>query len=140
MTRTYLDANVLIAAFQGKEPLAANALQVLDDPGRTFVVSDFLRLEVLPKPTFHNRTTEIEFMNLVLDKAQESVTADKGLTEKAIKMASRYDLSPVDSLHISAATKASVDEFVTMEKSTKPMFGVEELTVTSLYSDATTVD
>lgn len=52
MKRTYIDANVIIAAFQGEESVARRALQVLDDPNRELVVSDYLKLEVLPKPTF----------------------------------------------------------------------------------------
>jgi hypothetical protein len=50
MTRTYLDANILIAAFQGEGDGAMAAIAALDDPDREFVVSDFLRLETLPKP------------------------------------------------------------------------------------------
>lgn len=48
MKRTYIDANILIAAFQGEEPVAQRALQVLDDTKQNIVVSDFLRLEILP--------------------------------------------------------------------------------------------
>ncbi len=132
--RTYLDANVLIAAFQGEPALAQRALQVLDDPERSFVVSDFLRLEVLPKPTFHNRSEEIAFMNSVFDRADENVPASPDLTGKAIELAGRYDLSPVDSLHVSAALIAQVDEFVTLEKPTKPICRVRELKMTSINS------
>ena len=53
MKRVYIDANVLIAAFQGEEQIAQRALRVLDDPALKLVISDYLRLEVLPKPTFH---------------------------------------------------------------------------------------
>jgi predicted nucleic acid-binding protein len=71
MKRTYIDANVLIAAFQGEESVAQRALRVLDDPDRQLVVSDYLRLEVLPKPTFYRRGEEVEFMQSVLDQAEE---------------------------------------------------------------------
>jgi predicted nucleic acid-binding protein len=60
MKRVYIDANVLIAAFQGEEHVAQRALRVLDDPDLKLVSSDYLRLEVLPKPTFHRRQEEIE--------------------------------------------------------------------------------
>jgi hypothetical protein len=49
-------------------------------------------------------------------------------------LASRYDLTPIDALHVSAAVIAGVDEFVTGEKDTKPMFRVQEVKVVSLYS------
>lgn len=45
MTLTYLDANVLIAAFRGESDIAFRALEVRDDSERQFVVSDYLRLD-----------------------------------------------------------------------------------------------
>ena len=39
MKRTYIDASVLIAAFQG---YSHRASEILDDPERAFVVSDYL--------------------------------------------------------------------------------------------------
>lgn len=133
MKRTYVDANVLIAAFQGDESISRRALEVLCDPDRKLVVSDFLRLEVLPKPTFHKREKEVEFMNAVLEKAEENVPCDHGVTKKAIELASNYDVAPMDALHAGAASVANVDEFVTMEKPTKPLCKVGELKVVSLY-------
>jgi len=135
MKRTYIDANVLIAAFQGDERISRRAMKVLDDPNRQLVVSDFLRLEVLPKPTFHKRTREVQFMNAVLENAAENVPCDSGVTEKAIKLASDYDVAPMDALHVAAAVTADVDEFVTLEKPTKPIYRVSEIRVRSLEAD-----
>lgn len=73
MKRTYIDASLLIAAFRGEEQVAQRALRVLDDPDRRLVVSDYLRLEVLPKPTFHKRQQEIDFMQAVFDGAAENL-------------------------------------------------------------------
>lgn len=133
MRRTYIDANVLIAAFQGAEPSSRRALELLDDPDRKLVVSDYLRLEVLPKPMFHKRQDEVEFMRTVLEKAEEIITSPD-LTNRAVSLAAEYDLTPIDALHVSAAVVARVDEFVTLEKSTKPLCRVREVTVVSLYS------
>lgn len=135
MTRTYLDASVLIEAFQGEEPVARRALQVLDDPNRALVVSDYLRLEVLPKPTFHKRQEEIDFMRVIFEAASENVTASPQLTEQAIVMASKYDMTPLDALHIGAAVISGVDELVTMERETKPICKVTEVRVISLHSE-----
>lgn len=137
MKRTYVDANVLIDAFQGEESVSYRALAVLDDPDRTLVVSDYLRLEVLPKPTFHKNETEVAFMETVLQSARENVTTTPELTARAIGLASRYDLAPIDALHVSAAVIAGVDEMVTMEKKTKPMLKVKEVKVVSLHSTET---
>jgi len=38
--RTYLDANVLITAWQASDPLGARAMAILDDPARQLLVSD----------------------------------------------------------------------------------------------------
>jgi len=132
--RTYIDANVLIAAFQGDEDTSRRAWIVLDDPERGLVVSDYLRLEVLPKPMFHRRQEEIEFMQTVLESAAEDVPSSKELTRQALDLAARYDMAPMDSLHVGAAVIARVDELVTLEKQTRPMLRVKEIRVTSLHS------
>jgi len=134
MKRTYVDANVLIAAFQGDKQVSQRALQVLDDPDRMLVVSDYLRLEVLPKPTFQKRREEIDFMQEIFDSAGESLPTSSDLTGCALAMASKYDMTPIDALHIGAATVAGVDEFVTMEKPTKPICRVKEIKVVSIHS------
>jgi len=138
LKRTYIDANLLIAAFKGNEDIAQRALQILDDPERQLVASDFIRLEVLPKPTFYKLNLEVKFMLEVL-KNTENVPVTSKLTEKAVEFAMQYDLSPIDSLHISAANMAAVDEFVTLEKPTKPICKVIEIRVKSLYFKADTV-
>lgn len=133
MKRTYIDANVLIAAFQGDESISRPAMEVLTDPERALVVSDYLRLEVLPKPTFHKREEEIEFMKSVFDSASETIPSLPQVTAQALQLASEYDMTPVDALHVAAAVIGKVDELVTMEKPTKPMCRVRAVTVTSLY-------
>lgn len=136
MKQTYIDASVLIAAFQGKESTSRRTLEVLDDPERNLIVSDYLRLEVLPKPTFHKRSEEVEFMNAVLQNASENVYTSPQLTGQAVALAGKYDMTPIDSLHVAAAVVAGADELVTMEKGTKPMCQVEEVKVISLHSFA----
>jgi predicted nucleic acid-binding protein len=140
MKRTYIDASVLIAAFQGEEKMAYRALQVLDDPNRRFVVSDYLRLEVLPKPTFYKRQEEVEFMQAVFKKAEENLSTSPELTGHALGIASKYDMTPMDALHVGAAAIAGVEELVTMEKPTKPMCRVTEVRVISLHSEAETIE
>jgi len=134
MKRTYIDANVLIAAFQGEEKVAQRALSVLDDPNRMLVVSDYLRLEVLPKPKFHKRQEEVEFMEAVFANAENCETSPR-LTRCSLELAAKYDLAPIDALHVGAALVADVDELVTLEKPTKPICKVKEVGVTSIASD-----
>ena len=139
MKRVYVDANVLIAAFQGEEHVAQRALRTLDDPDLKLVSSDYLRLEVLPKPTFHRRQEEIDFMQEIFDGAAENVDTSPELTRRALEFASKYDMSPIDALHVGAAAIAGVDELVTMEKHTKPICRVKEVNVVSIHSDSESV-
>ena len=137
MKLTYLDANVLIAAFRGESDIAFRALEVLDDSERQFVVSDYLRLEVLPKPTFLGRHEEVLFMRTFLEEAAEDVPSSQEVTGRAVNLASQYDMTPIDALHVGAAVTvtAAVDELVTVEKATKPMCRVMAIKVVSLHSE-----
>ncbi len=130
--RTYVDSNVLIAAFQGDESTAQRAQAVLDDPKRALVISEYVRLETLPKPVFHRREEEVAFMQAIFAAAERVSTSDS-LVTNAVTLASKYDLAPVDSLHASAAIQAGVDEFVTLEKPNKPFFRLKEITMVSIY-------
>ena len=134
MKRTYVDANILIAAFQGEENVAQRALSILDDPNRMLVVSDYLRLEVLPKPMFHKRQEEVQFMETVFEKAENWETSPK-LTRLSLELAAKYDIAPIDALHVGTAVVAGVDELVTLEKPTKPICKVKEVAVKSASSD-----
>lgn len=129
--RTYLDANVLIAAWNGDRDTRAWARAVLDDPQRSFVTSDFVRLEVLPKPRFQRRSNELAFMETILSAA-EQVPAEPGLVARALTMAGKHDLHPLDALHLAAAAQAGVDELITLERPEKPMCQQTEVPVVSL--------
>jgi hypothetical protein len=117
--KTYLDTNVLIAVFQGRENrlVIEKVKHILDDTEhRDFVSSGYLRLELLPKPMFYKRQSEIEFLTDFLNTVQEEMISSTEITQRAIDLAARYDLQPMDALHLSAAIQAHTDEFITLEK------------------------
>jgi predicted nucleic acid-binding protein len=130
--RTYVDSCVLIAAWQGTDEIWKDAMAVLDDPERRFVISPYLKLEVLPKPRFHKKEIEVAFMEEFLAGAAESVSPSAGIAAEAIEQASKHDLAPVDALHASIAKAAEVDELVTIEGETKPLLRVKDVKVVSL--------
>ncbi|MEO5331666.1 MAG: PIN domain-containing protein [Magnetococcus sp. YQC-5] len=132
--RTYVDSNILIAAFQSDLDTATRALAILDDASRYFIGSAFIRLETLPKPRFYGFLHEVAFMQHFLDRCQEYVSIDDFLIQQAEELAARYDLSPVDALHVSAALRGTADEFVTLEKPGKPLCQIKEIKVVSLYA------
>lgn len=131
--RCYLDANVLIAAWRGDEQSRLWARTVLDDPQRRFVVSDLVRLEVLPKPIFYRQSLELAYMQTILASA-EDVPIDAGVIRQALDLATRHDINPLDALHLAAAMRAGVDELLTFERPEKPLCRQTEVRVISLYA------
>jgi predicted nucleic acid-binding protein len=131
--RTFLDAGVLIVAFRSRNAASTPALTLLDDPERVFVTTDYVRLEVLPKPLYFRRETEAEFYEAFF-AAAEFVEVSQDLASAALEEARHAGLAAMDALHIAAAKRASVDEFVTVERPAKPVFRVAGLTVRALES------
>jgi predicted nucleic acid-binding protein len=130
--RTYLDANVLIAAWNGDAEARARARAILNDPNRRLVVSDFGQLEVLPKPEFYRQAIELAFMQAIL-AAAENIPASSVLVRRASALAGKHDLRPLDALHLAAASEAGVDDMVTFERPEKPLCRQTDVRVVSLY-------
>lgn len=131
--KTFLDSCVLLNAFRVSDKIALQkAMEAIDDPDREFVISDFLRLELMPKPTYFQNHDELEFMNTFFDAAIEEVKSSAQLVEKAFSLACGYGLGAIDSLHATAAIESKVDEFITFEKKSKPLNKIKELNVISL--------
>jgi predicted nucleic acid-binding protein len=137
MLKTYLDANVLIAAYRGDHPVSSKALQLLGASNRSFIASQILRLETLRKPLFYIRNDEIDFMNTFYEGVSEWVEIDDSIVIQALDLAAKYDMGAIDALHIALAKRGKVDEFVTMERPTSPIFRALGLKVVSLHPKAT---
>lgn len=133
---TFLDTCVLMAAWKGEDDLAQRAFNVIEDTGRKFIVSDYLELELLPKPSFHGYKEEVEFYKMFLDAADIRIPPSEDISKRAISLASKYDMSAMDALHYSIACEAGADEFITAEKPTKPFFATKELNVSTIYVDS----
>lgn len=135
-TRTYIDANVVINAWRGLKPFQTIAFAILDDPGRLLLTSDFLHLELLPKPTFHQNLAEVEFIRRILDHTTH-ISNDSRITQKALDLSSRYDLAVLDSLHAASAIIGGADELVTFESRNRPLYKIPptEISVISLHPD-----
>ena len=131
MTHTFVDAGVLIAAACGLPEIAARAMQFLDDPDRVFVTSDFLRLEVMPKPWYHGFKDQVEFYQAFFSSARK-MPVSKKLLENAIQEAFQFGLSACDAIHVAVARRGKCVELVTTEKPSKPLFRIPDMTVTSL--------
>ena len=132
MTRTFLDAGVLIAAIRGTPEVAERAMELLNDPERLFVSSDFVQLEVLPKAVYFQQAAEASFYLAYFASVTEMVPVSQALVAQASEQAQQAGLAAMDALHVAAARAGEATEFITVEHPRKPSFRVEGLTVRTL--------
>ena len=130
--RTFIDASLLIAAARGTDDISEMALAILDDPRRSFVTSDFVRLEVLPKAVHHRRNPEVRFYLAFFAGATRTVRSSASLVAAAEIEGELTGLSAIDALHVAAAKRAKCHELVTAESPGKPLFRVRGLMVTTI--------
>jgi predicted nucleic acid-binding protein len=131
VTRTFLDAGVLIAAIRGTPEIADRAMALINDPERLFVSSVFVQLEVLPKAVYYRHTAEAAFYRAYFAVAA-MVSVSEYLIAQAAEEAERIGLAAMDALHIAAARRGDAAEFITVERPGKPLFRVEGLRVQTL--------
>ena len=129
--RSYIDANLLIAAWHGREDAGLDALAVLDDPDRMLLVSDALWLEVMPKAIYQKQQGEMAFYQSIFARA-EHCPWRLDVLQQAHGLAQRYGIAAMDSIHVATALAAGADEFISGEKPTRPMFRVREMPMISL--------
>lgn len=96
MKLTFVDAGVLIAAARGDNVQATRAMNILDDPGREFAASPFLRLEVLPRAIFNNRATETAFYEAFFSTVTHWATDLNAITDIAMPEASANGVEAMD--------------------------------------------
>jgi len=109
-----VDAGVLIAAACGLPEIAGRAFNFLDDPDRTFVTSDFVRLEVMPKPWFHGFKDQVDFYEAFFASARK-IPVSKRLLEDALHEAFKFGLSACDAMHVAVARRGRRAELVSTE-------------------------
>lgn len=116
MRVVFVDSGVLIAAARGKQDVSAAAMAVLDDPDAAFASSEFVRLEVLPKPTHFRLESERQFYVAFFGGVAREPASVKGLMKLGWARAVQFGLSALDSLHVAAAEITASDELITTEK------------------------
>lgn len=134
MTRTFIDAGVLIQAARGETEIAERALAILQDENREFASSIFLKMEVLPKAVFHQNDDEIEFYNIFFDGVEYWATDLEQIVKKAYTECSKYGLGAMDALHVAAALSVNATELITNEKPTKSIHRTQSISLISIFS------
>lgn len=132
MTRTFVDTSVLITAWRGKEPEASRALQLLDDPDRSFASSVFVKLEALPLPKFNRHLDEIEFLEGFFSAVQFWADSPAEVIDRALPVAEKAGLTALDALHVAAALATGCEELVTTERGTKRLARTTAIRVRSI--------
>ena len=127
MKRTYLDSSVLIQAVQGVD--GDKTVALLEDPEREFVAASFLKLELLPQPTFHKRKAELAFLEDFFARVVDWCEASEDLVAAALAEAGAVPLSALDAIHVAAAKRLKADELITAERPGKPLHKVRGLKV-----------
>jgi predicted nucleic acid-binding protein len=121
---TFVDASVLIyAAVKPTSmtfPRRLRALQVLGDPDRDFVASEYLRLEVMPVARYFNKSKEVAFYETFFAAVSAWIDPVNIITP-AYTLACQYGLGALDALHVAAASHSGA-ELVSAEKPTKPIY------------------
>ena len=126
-----MDAGLLIAVAQGKDDVYEEALAVLDNPEREFVSSVYVKLEVLPNAVYMELDDQVEVYQEFFDNVYRWVLSSPELSDRALELARAHGLGALDALH-AAAAEVEAAELVTTEKTTKPMFRVTSIEVTSI--------
>jgi len=135
--RTYIDADVIINALRvDDEKRYLIAFKILEDKNRLLLVSDYLRLETLPKPVYNRQDIQVAFINKIFEHS-ELIRSNDFIIEKALDLAGRYGLNGMDALHIASAISGGADEMVSFERPNKPFYRlpVSELRLVSLHPD-----
>ena len=131
---TYVDACLLVAAFRKEDRRSRQANEVLEDKRRSFLVSDALWLELLPKAIYNKRPREAEFYERFFARAQRLPTTE-AVIQRACMLAARYGLAAMDAVHIAHAVEAGADEFISAESLSKPMFRVLDVPMLSIADE-----
>ena len=132
MIRTYVDSGVLIAGVHGEPALTRRALALLVDSNRVFLASAFLRLELLPKATYHRNRAELAFYQAFFDSVVAWAEPLDRVVEAAEREATRHGLNALDALHVAAAAMLGADELVTTEGPAKPIHRTASVKVISI--------
>lgn len=134
LKKTYVDSGVLINAFRGTTEVSLKAIQVLDDPLREFTSSPFVQLETLPKAIYNKQQEEAEFYEAFFAAVTDWASDLEQILKSAAHIARTYGLASMDAIHVAAALSIKVDELVTTERTTKPMYRVTEVKIVSIGS------
>jgi predicted nucleic acid-binding protein len=132
LIHTFVDASVLISATTGRDTLFARAWDILNDPERLFLSSEFVRLEVVPKALYFRHHSEANWYAMFFTDITAMVPLSDTLIAQAHREAEHAGLDALDALHVAAAKLGGAEEFVTTERLGTALFRVMGLKMTTI--------
>ena len=118
----YLDSGIYITAWRLKDDPNSLARRVFEDDSRVLVASRFVLLETVAKAAYNGRREEVAFYETLFALVERWVPNNEALLERAIGLGIRHDIVNLDALHVAAAERAGVREFVTTERPGKLLY------------------
>lgn len=90
-----------------------------------------LALELLPHATYSGNAAEVRFMSALLGRLR-NVALEPSIVARALRLGGEFGVSGADALHVALAESVSVEQLVTTENRTKPLYRVRGLAVVHL--------
>ena len=78
----------------------------LNDPLREYITSDYAKIELLPRCTFHKNHDEKRFHEEFFESSVTHVPSSNELLELAIDEGGRTGISGIDAIHVACAVVA----------------------------------
>ena len=129
--RTYLDTSVLIHALRGPTAERRKARQIISDPSRILISSEFVRYEVMPaarRKALRGDPAQLNFFSGIFNMVGEWVPCDDSIVRRAADLSTNHHrLLGLDAMHAAAAAEAKVDQFITDESVKKDFHLVAEI-------------
>jgi predicted nucleic acid-binding protein len=104
----------------------------LFDPGREYVTSDYVRLELAPHATYNKRLDEVAFYETFFKATIRTIPTSKSLLDLAMDLGCTTGVTGIDAIHVACAIFAGAEELVTAEKPTKPIYRTTAVKVVSI--------
>jgi len=115
--------------------LGSAALSVIADESREFVCSDYVKLEVIPKPKYFGRTSELSFYEAFFGNVSEWLPFDYSDLEEAFQEACLSGLSAMDAVHVVIAAESGCEELVTSERAGSSIHRTRLIQITSIDTE-----
>lgn len=116
-----------------RELSRSRALAILVEPNRDFTASIFLKLEVLPKAIYNNRTSDVRFYEEYFSAVSYWAEDIDQIIQDAYREVSESGLGAMDALHVAASVSVGAAEFITNEKPEKSIHRTKSIQVISIW-------